>query len=74
MTVSRRFPTKTASMVPLAASVRDMDIHENVVFRNAGGRGIAYFAMGNNRDTANVKSAIQELSTRVVREMGLPLG
>ena len=44
----------------------------HVVFRNAGGRGIAYFGMGNNNATKRVKSAIQRLTSRIARKMGLP--
>ncbi len=46
------------------------DIHENVIFRDAGGRGIAYFVMG--EAPARVKSAIQVLAQHVAREMSLP--
>lgn len=49
------------------------DIHENVIFRDAGGKGIAYFLMGDSQRTARVKSAIQVLAHHVAREMNLPL-
>ncbi len=48
------------------------DIHENVIFRDAGGRGIAYLLMGNSQRTARVKLAIQTLARHVAREMNLP--
>jgi chromosome partitioning protein len=48
------------------------DVHENVIFRDAGGKGIAYFLMGDGQRTARVKSAIQVLAHHVAREMNLP--
>lgn len=50
------------------------DIYENTIFRDAGGRGIAYFVMGDGQRTARVKSAIQILAHHVAREMSLPQG
>ena len=48
------------------------DIHENVIFRDAGGRGIAYFLMGDSPSVAGVKKAVQLLSQQVARAMNLP--
>jgi chromosome partitioning protein len=48
------------------------DIHESTIFRDAGGRGIAYLLMGDAQKSANVKSAIQRLTLHIAREMDLP--
>jgi hypothetical protein len=48
------------------------DIHENVIFRDAGGRGIAYLLMGDSQKYARVKSGVQVLASHVAREMNLP--
>lgn len=50
----------------------DLDIVQNVIFRDAGGRGIAYFLMGENQQLAGVKGAIKLIAQRVAREMHLP--
>jgi cellulose biosynthesis protein BcsQ len=50
----------------------NLDIVQNVIFRDAGGHGIAYFLMGENQQLAGVKGAIKRIASRVAQEMHLP--
>ena len=50
----------------------ETDIHENKIFRDAGGRGIAYFLTGECQQTARIKQAIRVLTRHIAREMNLP--
>jgi cellulose biosynthesis protein BcsQ len=46
-------------------------IKDSVKFRDAAGRGIAYFSMGNAQDTLNIKGPIRELAEIIKHRMGL---
>jgi chromosome partitioning protein len=50
----------------------ETDINDNVIFRDVGGKGIAYCLMGESQSVLRAKKAIQILSQHVAREMGLP--
>jgi hypothetical protein len=44
---------------------RSTYIPDSVMFRDAGGKGIAYLSMGNGENTIRAKVAIRELANRV---------